>query len=67
MLFFTEVTKIIVKIGSPVLRYVHSPLQLRCDKLQSSYFRLCADYCIAVLQGSKHEVQCVALSCGISN
>ena len=45
-------------------RCVHSPLQLRCGKLQWTYFRLCADFCIAVLQGSEFEMQCVALSCG---
>ncbi len=48
----------------PHLRCVHSPLQLRCGKLQWSYFRLCADYCITVLRGCELEVQCVALSCG---
>ena len=52
-------------MGFPLsLSCIHSPLQLRCGKLQWSYFRLCADYCIAVLHESEHEVQCVALSCG---
>ncbi len=34
------------------LSCVHSPLQLRCSKLQCPKCRLCADYCIAVLQQS---------------
>ncbi len=51
------------------LSCVHSPLQLLWDKLQWSYFRLSADYCIAVLEGSELEVQWVTLCCGgfISN
>ena len=46
------------------LSCIHSPLHLRCVTVQWSYFRLCADYRIAVLQGSELEVQCVALSRG---
>ncbi len=46
------------------LSCLHSPLQLRCGKLQWLYFHLCDDYCIAVLQGSELAVQCVTLSCG---
>ncbi len=50
--------------SSNTLKLVHSLLHLRCSKLQWSYFRLCADYCIAVLQGRELEVQCVTWSCG---
>ncbi len=39
---------------------VRSALKPRCGKLLLSHFRLCADYCIAVLQGSELEVQCIA-------
>ncbi len=48
------------------LSCVHSPLQLRCGKLQWSYFRLWADYCILILQRSELEVQCIAMSCSRS-
>ncbi len=49
--------------SSPVLRCIHSVLQLTALRLQCPKYRLCTDYCNAVLQQSQINFNFAAMRC----